>query len=380
MQANPLWPVQTRRPDLQDDLDVDVLVVGGGMAGMSCATQLKLAGREVALIERNEIGGPATGASSGVLYYGSGTNYVPAVKLFGQKNAALLWRETARVISEVKRTASEGKIECGARSCGAIMVAQTEEELSELDEEHSGLEKLGLPAKLLSPDEIRTHYPKVGFLGGLSFDDVGQVHPALLASGIAGLEGLQIYENTPSLGWEEGPDAVTVKTPKGQIECANLVVATNLEPFLGLENHFDTEGSVILASSPTDKVKEVFPEEKILWTMAEKYDIVYPRGDRLMLELYSLGDEEDKLKRYFPGIDFQTDQIWGENWSKPRDWMPIVGKVSKRTAAAIGMGDQGIIISWLSGKKMPGILEGKVDWFTKMTSPQRFGPGVGVLQ
>lgn len=350
------------------------------MAGISCARELKLAGREVALIERNEIGGPATGASSGVLYYGSGTNYVPALQLFGRRNADNLWRETAGVIAEIKRTASQVKVECGTRSCGAIMVAQTEDELAELDEEHSGLGILGIPTKLLSPEEVTTHYPLVGFLGGLSFDDVGQVHPALLASGMAELEGLQIYENTPSLDWEEGPDGVTVKTPKGQIKCANLVVATNLEPFLGLENHFDTEGSVILASAPTGSVKEVFPEEKILWTMDEKYDIVYPRGDRLILELYALGDEEAKLKRYFPGIDFQTDQIWGENWSKPRDWMPIVGKVSKRTAVAIGMGDQGIIMSWLSGKKMPGILEGKTDWFTEMTSPQRFGPGVGVLQ
>jgi gamma-glutamylputrescine oxidase len=70
MQANPLWPVEKRFPSLQSDIRRDVLVVGGGMAGISSALRLKRAGFDVALIERNEVGGPATGASSGVLYYG----------------------------------------------------------------------------------------------------------------------------------------------------------------------------------------------------------------------------------------------------------------------------------------------------------------------
>ncbi|MBI3840513.1 MAG: FAD-binding oxidoreductase [Thaumarchaeota archaeon] len=378
MQANPIWPVEKRRPPLERDLKVDVLVIGGGMAGVSCARSLMRAGREVALIERDELGGPATGASSGVLYYGSGTNYLEAVKLFGQQNADSLWLETARVIQEIKDTARDCKIDCGIRSCGSIMVAQNDGQLADVEEEHAGLQKLGLPTRLLSPDALKTSYPLVEFAGGIAFDAVGQVHPARLASAMAEHEGIPVYEKTPSEGWEESADKVMVKTPKARIECTNLVVATNLEPFLGLETHFDTEGSVILASAPTPRVKEAFPEEKILWTMEEKYDIVYPRGDRLILELYQLGDEDEKLRRYFPGIEFVTDQIWGENWSKPRDWIPIAGMVSKRTAVAKGMGDQGIIMSWLSGKKMPGILEGKSDWFTRLTSPQRFFPG-GVM-
>ncbi len=344
------------------------------MAGISSALNLKKSGWNVALIERNEIGGPASGASSGVLYYGSGTNYVQAVELFGQDHADSLWRETSMVIKEIKDAAQANGIDCGIRSCGSIMVSQNEEDQADLESEHAGLKKLGLPTRLLSSEEVKTSYPLVDFMGGVAFDDVGQVHPARLASGLAERAGLTIYENSPMLGWEESKDSVIVKTPKVQITSSYVVMATNLEPCFGLENNFDTEGSVILASTPTPRVKDVFPEEKILWTMEEKYDIVYPRGDRLILELYALGEEEAKMKKFFPGVEFITDHIWGENWSKPSDWLPILGKVSNRVAVAKGMGDQGIIMSWLSGKKIPGILEGKADWFTEMTSPQRFGP------
>lgn len=345
------------------------------MAGISCALNLLKAGREVALIERDEVGAPATGASSGVLYYGSGTNYVPAVGLFGKEKADALWRETAEAVREIQETAIGAQVDCGARSCGAIMVAQTEQEERDLEKEQSGLMKLGLPSKLLSDAELLGYYPKVRFRAGLHFDAVGQVHPARLASGLADHNGLQIYEHTSCIEWKEDEGCVIVKTSGGEVRCADLVLATNLEPFLGLENHFDTEGSVILASKPTDKVKDIFPEEKIIWTMDEKYDIVYPRGDRLILELYSLGEENAKMSKYFPGAGFETDRIWGENWSKPRDFLPILGRVSKRTAVAVGMGDQGIIMSWVCGKKIPGILEGKSDWFTESASPGRFGIG-----
>jgi gamma-glutamylputrescine oxidase len=377
MQANPLWPVEKRFPSLQRDARKDVLVVGGGMAGISSALQLRRAGFDVALIERDEVGGPATGASSGVLYYGSGTNLVPANGLFGEERANRLWKETAGVINEIVKTAKEGEIDCGIRSCGSIMVAKNEGEVAEIEKEYNAIKKLGLPGRLLSHDDVKAYFPLTGFMGGLAYDAIGQVHPARFASGVARIEGLEIYEQTPLIEWKEENVGVVVKTPGGDVRASDLVLATNTEPCFGMENHFELESSVILASSPTRRVRDVFPEEKIFWSMEEKYDLFYPRGNRLILELYALGEEEAKLAYYFPGVEFNTEQQWGEAWSKPPDWIPIVGKVSKHVTAAIGMGDQGIIMSWLSGSKIPMIINGGSDWFTEMASPSRFRPIVG---
>lgn len=373
MQANPIWPVESRFPSLEKDIRKDVLVVGGGMAGICSALQLKKAGYDVVLIERDQVGGPATGASSGVLYYGSGLNLVPAMELFGEERATLMWKETAGVIDEIVATARNGNLDCGVRTCGSIMVAKTEAEVAELEAEYSALKRLGFPARLLSGREVKDYYPLRDFLGGVAYDGVGQVHPARLAAGAARQAGLEIYEGTPLTNWKEEDGGVSVETPRAKVRCADLVLATNMEPAFGLENHFEIEGSVILSSQPTDKVADVFPEEKIYWSMEDKYDLVYPRGDRLILELYALGEERSKIAYYFPGVDFQIDKQWGESWSKPADWVPIVGKVADHVTVAKGMGDQGIIMSWLSGSKIPMILKGGGDWFTKMASPQRFG-------
>ena len=96
MQANPLWPVEYRFPTLDKDARVDVAIVGGGIAGISCAFHLQNAGYKVAVIETGEVGYSATGASSGILYYGSGGNYVEATERYGNENATSLWKETER--------------------------------------------------------------------------------------------------------------------------------------------------------------------------------------------------------------------------------------------------------------------------------------------
>lgn len=366
--------METRRPTLKHDLRKDVLVVGGGIAGISSAIHLKRVGYDVVLIEKNEIGGPATGASSGVLYYGSGTNLNQAIGLFGEETANMLWKETSRAIEGIVYTARQSEIECGLRTCGSVMVAKTEEEVRELDAEHSAVKRLSLPARQMSSSDVKECYPLRQFAGGLAFEGVAQIHPAQFASGVARREGVEIYEGTSMVAWRQDGEEIEVKTEAGMVRCAELVIATNKEPCFGLEIGFGAESSVILASKPTGRVREAFPEEKIFWTMEDRYDMMYPRGDRLMLELYALGEESQKLSYYFPGLDFVVDKWWGETWAKTSDYVPIVGKVSDHVTVATGMGDQGVVMGWLSGSKVPMIIQGKEDWYTRAASPSRIRP------
>lgn len=88
------------------------------MAGISCAFHLNRAGYRTVLLERDEIGSGASGASSGVLYYGSGTNFVPATKLFGDARAGMLWQETEGAIEEIVKMVHDDQIECGLRRPG----------------------------------------------------------------------------------------------------------------------------------------------------------------------------------------------------------------------------------------------------------------------
>ncbi len=374
MQANPLWPVRDRFPRLENDTTTDIVVVGGGVAGLSCAYFLDLAGYDVLIIEKEEVGSAATGASSGILYYGSGSNFVEATELYGRDAATILWRETEKTINEIVSLIEGERIECGMRHTGAVMIAKNADEIKVLESERSELESLGIKCRLYNSNELKDFFTARDFLAGISFDICAQIRPAQFAAGIARRFNLPVFEYTPLEKFEQHDDKIVVDTPKAKVSCSKLIVATNLEPFMGLEKHYAVESSVIVASQacPDEKLKQVWPQEKLIWGMEDYYDIIYPQGGRLVLEVYRPKDIDKKLAYYYQGIDFKKDAQWGDSWSKTKDGLPIIGEVRPNVYAAVAMGDQGIVMGFTAGRKMRSALEKKPDAILALTSPNRF--------
>jgi len=373
MQANPLWPVTDRFPVLDHDSTVDVTIVGGGIAGVSCAFHLTNAGYNVLVLEKEEVGSGATGASSGILYYGSGGNFIEASQRHGKETARVLWKETEKAIEEITSLVEKNRIECGLRNTGAIMVAKDNAEKTRIDLEKAELDSIGMQTEQLDGNDVRKYFIGNRFLAGLSFGICSVIHPARFASGLAKRFNIPVFEQSPMIEFTEDEERVTVRSPRAKVRCDRLIVATNLEPFYGLEKEFQHETTVVIASQETLDTRKIWPEDKVIWTMEDKYDILYPLGKRLALELYQPKNIRQKLAWYYEGVDFQQEYQWGDSWAKTRDLLPIAGPVSKRVYAAVAMGDEGIVMAFAVGSKMPLIFEKKEDPIIQLTSPTRFG-------
>ena len=372
MQANPLWPVGTRFPALDKDLRVDVAIVGAGIAGISCGFHLQNAGHSVAVIEREEVGSAATGASSGILYYGSGGNFVEAVERYGKDDATTLWKETGRTITDLVSLIEKHRIPCGFRPTGAIMVAKNKQEEARIEREHAALRDIGIRTEQYSSDDIQESFTGTKFASGLSFEICCVIHPAQFASELARKFNLPVYEKSPMLKFTEEPAGVTLVSSRARIRCDRLVLATDLEPFYGLEKHFGQETTVVLASREMAVTDKIWPQDKVLWTMEEKYDILYPLGERLALELYQARNIKQKLAQYYGGVSFEVQYRWGDSWSKTADLLPIAGPLTDRVYAAVAMGDEGIVMGFTVGSRMPLAFDGREDPILRMISPTRF--------
>jgi glycine/D-amino acid oxidase-like deaminating enzyme len=372
MQSNILWPVTERFPKLSGDHVADVVVIGGGITGISSAYNLQKAGHKVILIEKDEIGSGATGASSGNLCYGSGTNFIPATELFGKENAVSMWKDTSGTLDEIVNIVSEYKIDCGLKVPGGIMIAKTAEEAEELRAEHEALKEIGFETKLLSPEELKQFYPLVPFLLGMSFDHCAQIHPGRFVAGLAKAANLEVFENSKMTDWKETDDGIIVQTKEGKITCKKIVFATNTEDYFDLKKHFGIESSVVIASQLLENIRTIWPQDKIMWFMDERYDMIYPEEGRVILELYQFKDVEKKSNFYFPNTGFKMQESWGDIWSKTKDWLPIVSQIRQNVIVAIAVGDQGIIMGWLSGRNVLNLVEGRDNWFTKIASHKRF--------
>src|SRR6267142_4813784 len=110
MENVPYWidsaPIK-RFPRLQKNLDVDVLVVGAGVTGITAAYLLKKAGLSVALIERERVASVDTGHTTAHLTYVTDVELQELARNFGNDHAQAVWDAGAAAIDEIERVVRE---------------------------------------------------------------------------------------------------------------------------------------------------------------------------------------------------------------------------------------------------------------------------------
>lgn len=147
----------------------DAVVVGGGIVGAACASELVGAGMSVALVEPGEIGGGATAAGMGHLAVMDDSEAQFALTRYSQ----LLWQEMAQRLPR----------DCEYWRCGAIWVAADEDEMAEVYRKQRFYTQRGAPVEVLDSQSLAEAEPNLrpGLAGGLLVQDDGVVYPPCVA-------------------------------------------------------------------------------------------------------------------------------------------------------------------------------------------------------
>ena len=205
-----------RFPRLKGDISTEVLVIGGGMAGLLCAYRLKQAGIDCVVAEGRSITAGTTGNTTAKLTAQHGLIYRKIAKQFGLEAAGLYLRANEDALSEFRTLCSEIPCDYEERS----HTIYSRQGLRELEEELEVLSRLHDPAEMVG--SVPLPFPTVG---GLRFPHQAQFHPLKFLKGI--VKDLTIYENTQVLALTEG-GAVT---DQGVIGAKCTIVCTHF-PFL----------------------------------------------------------------------------------------------------------------------------------------------------
>ena len=112
-----------RFPRVPIPREVDVVVIGGGITGITTAALLQRAGKRVAVFERQRIGAGESGSSSAHLTQITDRRISEIATHFGDDAARLLWKAGAAAIDVIETNALEGKIACGFRRVPGFLTA-----------------------------------------------------------------------------------------------------------------------------------------------------------------------------------------------------------------------------------------------------------------
>lgn len=227
---------------------VDIVIIGGGMAGILSAYTLAKTGKKVVVLEKNKIGQGVTAYTTAFITQSLNTDAGELIDIFGQQDA----REIAQSHMDAKEIfaniISQEKIDCDFMPCSNYIYASSEKDFEDLKKEYENAKSLGIPVSLVK--QGAEEYEDFGFtnFGYLEIQNQAKFHPLkfLFALAQKAIEaGVEIYENTEVLEFSTLPTKhELVKTKQGDIEATYVIVAT-YNPFDNPKSLYFKKGTYV---------------------------------------------------------------------------------------------------------------------------------------
>jgi glycine/D-amino acid oxidase-like deaminating enzyme/nitrite reductase/ring-hydroxylating ferredoxin subunit len=330
---------ETSYDALAAGLDVDVAVVGAGIAGITAAHLLKARGKTVALVDSKRILQGATGYTTAKVTVAHGLSYASIARRFGEAGARIYADANQAGLDFIARTAEEHGIDCELERKTNYVYGETSIERERIEQEVAAARRAGLEARL--EEEVPLPYPVAG---AFAIDDQVQFHPRKFLSPLAAAvegDGSRVLELTRVVR-VRGSGPVRVETDRGTITARDVILATHLPLadrglfFAKAHAHrsyavaarinqsHDPQGMYINVGSPTRSVRTARDEHGLLLLLGG--------------EGHKPGAEPDTDARYRALEDFGR-RHWGADdfpyrWSTQDyasvDGVPYVGRLTRR--------------------------------------------------
>jgi glycine/D-amino acid oxidase-like deaminating enzyme/nitrite reductase/ring-hydroxylating ferredoxin subunit len=383
------WIASTERtayPGAPEELDVDVAVLGGGIAGLSTASALKARGRTVAVVEAGRILEGVTGNTTAKVTASHGRLYAYLTEKVGAEKARLYAESQTAAIEQIARTVADQGVDCAFARTESYIYTEDPDEVAQLEQETEAALAAGLPVELVK--DVPLPY---GVAAAIRYDDQARFHPRKyllhLARGIAG-DGSTILEGTRALDVDEG-DPCVVTTDRGVVRARDVVVATHI-PFLDrgmfFARQFPMRDYVVAAPIATGDA----PDGMFLSTEQPTHSVrVTEDGDRMLLivggEGHTTGREEDTEQRY-ERLEAWTRERFGvteltHRWSTQdytsTDRVPYVGRFHAGAThlwVATAFGAWGMTNGTMSGTLLADLITGTGNPWAEVYDPQRVRP------
>ena len=217
-------------PELTEEVEADLVVIGGGYTGCSAALKAAELGASVHLIEAEVIGSGGSGRNVGLMNAGL---WLPPEdinaalgKASGNRLSELLASAPENVFSLIKKHA----IQCEPERRGTLHCAHAPSGLKDLQRRHSQLTAIGAPVELLTREEAIQRSGSKSVHGALFDPRAGTIQPLAYARGLAraaASAGAQLHSGTPATRIARNGSVWLVDTPKGSLRARHLIMATN---------------------------------------------------------------------------------------------------------------------------------------------------------
>ena len=364
--------------------EADVVVVGGGFAGLSAAHALGQAGARVVVLESGRVVGEASGRNGGHVNNGTSVGFAGLATRLGTERARSIYQAYDAAVDTVERIVESEKIACDFRRCGKIKLAAKPAHFEAMAREYEALQRDADPETDLVPgSRIREEIGSELFHGGLIYRKSAQMHVGRFGAGLADAaarRGARIYESAPVTAIDRSAGgAWRIATPRGSIAARQVLLATGASrqgPFFYFRRRVIPIGSFIIATEPLTaaQLDSIMPTRRNATTTKHigNYFRIAP-DNRLIFggrAQFALSDARSDVKSgkileatlhaTFPQLGRpRIDYCWGGTIDLTADRLPRAGE-HEGLYFAMGCSGHGVQMSVHMGQCMAAVMGGNV--------------------
>lgn len=351
-------------PPLKSRISCDVLVIGGGFAGLHAALRLADKGKDVVLLEKSFCGGSSSGKSGGFLTPSSEADLTQLINLHGLKEAKKLYDLQVKGIKLIVNSIRKYKLNCDLQEQEALYLAISNRGIEFLKKELEAAKKLRLNYKFYDINKLQALHPGEGFYGGLLHKDTYGINSLVYTQKLKNVllkKGVRVYEYSEAHGIKNN----IAKTHLGSVKAKNIIVCIDK-----MSDKFDKDISkkyyhmqTYLAVSDQlskSEIKQIFPRKRMMcWDTRNNYlhyRIIGKNrliiGGSSLLTLYYPKHYQSPFvinrfikdfKRHFPCLNHvKFVQYWNGLIDVTKDLLPIVDYDPKNKSIQYVMGCAGL--------------------------------------
>jgi|JI9StandDraft_2_1071091.scaffolds.fasta_scaffold57375_2 glycine/D-amino acid oxidase-like deaminating enzyme len=376
--GTPFWPrrngILAVHPPLAADLRCDVVVVGAGITGGLIALELTRRGLDVIVLDRRDVAGGSTSASTSMLQYEIDELLVDLTDALGWEAAATAYRACNRGIDLVERATQSVGHNCGFRRSPSVFMAVRQRDVTVLRRELDARAAAGFSVQWLDAEQLRSRWGLVG-RGAIESAEGASVDPYQLAyeaMATVRRRGGQVFDRTEVTGYDESARRVRLSTNRGHtVTAQHAVIATGYEVERVLPDQpFTLHSSFALVSEPIPELDTRYPDGLLFWDHDDPYLYGRTTDDGRLLIGGKDESYRDPLRRRralpaktrslaaavpkrMPGVgEIEVAFSWCGTFAETPDGLAYIGSHSRRPRChfALGFGGNGITYSALAAQ------------------------------
>ena len=361
-------------------MDVDVIIIGGGITGAICAYLFSTAGVRVALVEAKRIGRGSTIASTALLMQEPDRDFADLAKLYGRAATRDIWKSLGRATRDIAKTIEALKLDVDLCECESVYFTRDPKKVASLRREFHARKAAGLPGRWLSATSLRRMTgieaeAAIATRGNAQLNPVRACHGFLAA---AAKRGARVFELSPARRVTRSGTGVEVHTAGGTICASSIVVATGYatREFRGLVGRFRMMDTYVLA---TRRLKNARRRRIMAWDTDRPYHYLRWTDDGRLI----VGGEDTRhrsakgargrlakarvrltayLAEIYPAMAGETfEYAWEGLFAETPDGLPYIGRHARypRHLFALGYGGNGITASFLAARTLVDLYQGR---------------------